>query len=233
MTGYLCLEGGQELWGAMREPDLRCIKLAGGWRASVTVIATAGVPDYGHKRAGRNAIKWFMRLGALNVRVVPIVDRDSAESAKNAKTLRKSKLIYLLGGSPHYLGQTLRDSASAAAMHSAWHDGAVISGSSAGAMVLCEQYYNPTDRQLYPGLNYLPNSIVLPHHNTFGQNWVDHLRGLAPTATLLGLDEHTAMINDGSKHWEVSGAAGVHLYTPEQQQSFMGGDSFQQAIANS
>ncbi len=232
MPGFLCLAGGQELWGAMREPDAICIKLAGGWRARIAVVATAAVEDNSQKRAGRSAIKWFIRRGAPNVRVVPIVDRISADSAENAQALRKANLIYLLGGSPHLLATTLRGTASGAALTDAWHSGSLISGSSAGAMVLCQHYINPKDRMLYPGFNFIPNSIVLPHHNSFGQTWVPHLRQIAPDSTLIGLDDHTAIINDQNDSWQVSGVGGAHLYQADQPQIYTRAETFQLAIAD-
>ena len=232
MSGYLCLQGGLELSGAMRELDRRCIELAGGWRVPIAIIPTALVDfNLSIRKVSLKARLWFLRLGAPNLKIVPIVDRDSAESPKNAAALRTAKLIFLLGGSPHYLGQTLRGSACASAMYEAWQNGAVISGSSAGAMILCEQYHNPKDRQLYPGLNYIPNSIVLPHHNAFGRGWVEHLHTLAPTATLLGLDEHTGMINDGGNRWQVFGAAGVHLFQSDKTSRFLRAATFRHPIA--
>ncbi len=36
--GYLLLEGGAEFGGAMREPDLRAIELAGGFEAPIRIF---------------------------------------------------------------------------------------------------------------------------------------------------------------------------------------------------
>ncbi len=44
-------------------------------------------------------------------------------------------------------------------------------GSSAGAMVLCEHYYDPDSQSVQPGLNLLAAVCVIPHHIVFGKGW--------------------------------------------------------------
>ena len=153
----------------MRLPDLRAMELAGGLHSRASIIPAAAAPDHNHHRAGLNGMRWFQSLGADNVTVLPLIDRKSADDASLAEILRRSKLIYMLGGFPRYLGQTLKGSACWDAMTMAHRNGAVIAGSSAGAMVLCEYYYNPADCRVCEGLCLMPGICVLPHHNTFGQ----------------------------------------------------------------
>ena len=143
-------------------------------------------------------------------------------------SIGRSRLIYLLGGFTGYLGETLKNSASWQAMLSAYEAGAVIAGSSAGAMVLCQYYYDPGKRQLVEGLNLLPNTCVLPHHNTFGKNWAAQLSQLLPQAILLGIDERTGMLDDdGSKTgWHVYGQGAVTVYRNGQPTIYGTGASF-------
>ncbi|MBK7449444.1 MAG: hypothetical protein IPJ47_08435 [Anaerolineales bacterium] len=108
--GYLLLEGGAEFGGRMSEPDLRAINLAGGVDAPICILPTAAAPDNNHKRAGNNGIMWFQGLGAKNVFTVDVVDKHSANDPALAERIRGSKLIYLLGGFTHYLGETLKGS---------------------------------------------------------------------------------------------------------------------------
>ncbi len=122
------------------------------------------------------------------------MDKSSANDFQIVEGLRSAKLIYLLGGFTHYLGQTLKDSRAWQAALEAWENGALIAGSSAGAMVLCEHYYDPGRGKVERGLNLVPNACVLPHHNTFGKNWVDKLKALLPGVILLGIDEYTGML---------------------------------------
>src|SRR5512141_361331 len=108
--GYLLLEGGAEFGGRMRDPDLHAIELAGGFDAPIRIIPTAAAPDNNDRRAGNNGIRWFQSLGAKDVTSLPLIDKASANDEKIASSLREAKLIYLLGGFTHYLGQTLKDS---------------------------------------------------------------------------------------------------------------------------
>jgi cyanophycinase len=211
--GYLLLEGGAEFGGRMREPDLRAIELAGGFDAPIRIIPTAAVPDNNHQRAGNNGLRWFQSLGAEDVISVPLSSKIRADDKDIAQSLREAKLIYMLGGFTHYLGQTLKDSLVWEAALEAYQNGAVIAGSSAGAMVMCESYYDPSAGRVHAGLNLVPNSLVLPHHDTFGKSWAPKLLNKIPAVTLIGIDEQTGMLNDGANGtWHVYGRGVVTLY---------------------
>ena len=209
--GYLLLAGGSEFGGGMREPDLKAIELAGGLDAPIRIIPTAAAPDNNHEHAGNNGIRWFESLRAQNVLSLPILDQVSANDESVVDDLRKAKLIYMLGGFPGYLGETLKGSLAWGAVLEAYRGGAVIAGSSAGAMVMCEYYYDPRQAQVLEGLNLVPNSIVLPHHDTFGKSWVSRLLEIAQV-TLIGIDEQTGILGDGGGSWTVYGRGEVTLY---------------------
>ena len=227
MAGHILLAGGAEFGGRMAEPDLRAIELAGGGDAPISIIPTAAAPDLNHERAGRNGVRWFESLGARNVAALPLIDRASADSPAVAAALRESRMIYLLGGFPLYLGQTLIGSASWRAMLAAYQAGAVVAGSSAGAMVLCQHYYNPEASQVLEGLGMLPNACVLPHHNTFGKGWAARLAALLPDSVLLGIDERTAMLDDAAgSAWRVYGQGAVTLYRQGQATGYPTGEQF-------
>lgn len=224
--GYLLLEGGAEFGGRMREPDLKAIELAGGFDAPIRIIPTAAAPDNNHQRAGNNGIRWFKSLGAKDVLSIPLIDKPSANDESIAKSLQSAKLIYMLGGFTGYLSETLAGSAAWNAVLEAYQAGAVIAGSSAGAMVMCEFYYDLNQGQVVSGLNLIPNSLVLPHHNTFGKSWAGRLLEV-PHITLIGIDEQTGMIDDGSrKVWSVLGRGAVTLYRNGQEEVYQTGNSF-------
>ena len=226
--GYLLLEGGAEFGGQMRDPDLRAIELAGGFNAPLRIIPTAAAPDDNHRRAGNNGIRWFQSLGVNDIESLPVIDKAAANDEEIANSLRDAKLIYLLGGFTHYLGQTLKESLAWKAVEDAHINGAVIAGSSAGAMVMCGFYYDPGSGKVVEGLNLVPNSLVLPHHNTFGKNWAPTLTKQLPDVTLLGIDERTGMIDDGKDGtWNVYGAGEVVLYRDGGMDRYNEGDSFE------
>ena len=211
--GLLLLEGGAEFGGQMALPDRRALALAGGPEVEVLIIPTAAAPDNNQRRAGENGRRWFSSLGARRVESLPLIDRSSAEDPALAERLRRAKLIYLLGGFPGYLGHTLIGSACWQACLEAYQAGAVIAGSSAGAMVLCEHYFDPESGEIMPGLNLLPGACVLPHHNTFGKSWAPRLTERLPSITLLGIDEQTGMIHVPGHGWEILGKGEVRMYS--------------------
>jgi cyanophycinase len=223
--GYLLLEGGAEFGGGMAEPDVRAIELAGGPDAPIVILPTAAAPDNNHKRAGRNGIRWFASLGATRLDLVPVVDRSSANDPSLAARIRSARFIYLLGGFPGYLGETLKDSLVWQAALEAGEEGAVIGGSSAGAMVLCEHYYDPYKSKLLGGLNLLPHVCVLPHHNNYGRNWAEPLSSQLPKDILIGLDEQTGILNTAPGLWTIYGTGKVTVYRAGQTQVHVRGET--------
>ena len=225
--GYLLLEGGAEFGGRMADPDRRALELAGGVDIPLCILPTAAAPDNNHNRAGQNGKRWFESLGARQVEVLPVIDRASANLPENAAAIQHSRLVYLLGGFTHYLGQTLSGSLCAEAMLQAYQDGAVLAGSSAGAMVLCQYYYHPGSGSVAQGLNYLPGTCFLPHHNTFGQGWADRLAELLPEQILIGVDEQTGIMDDGpGGTWRVYGKGAATIYRKGQAAVHHPGQSF-------
>ena len=198
----------------MAEADLHAINLAGGFKAPICILPTAAAPDNNHTRAGMNGVHWFRSLGAMQVSEVNVIDKVSANDPSLAQTLRSAKLIYLLGGFPEYLATTLQGSLTWETALEVFASGGGLAGSSAGAMVPGEHYYDPYVKKLLPGLNLVPGSCVLPHHNNFGREWVGSLSKLLPDTILVGIDEGTGMISGGDG-WQVYGKGGVTLYRPD------------------
>lgn len=225
--GYILLEGGAEFGGDMAIPDRRALELAGGPDIRISIIPTAAAPDNNHQRAGQNGMRWFQSLGATDVVALPLIDNQSANDPTLVAALRRSQVIYMLGGFPHYLGQTLLESAAWQAMLTAYKEGAIIGGSSAGAMVLCEYYYNPTTEKVLEGLGLLPGTCILPHHNTSGKSWAERLKRLLPETVLIGIDEETGMLNEGPHGmWQLYGKGEVTLYKGKLTERFNSGKPF-------
>jgi len=198
-----------------------------GVPAPVSVSSRLSQHRNNHQRAGENGLHWFQSLGAAFVTVLSLVDHASANEKDIVEALARSRFIYMLGGFPHYLAQTLTGSLSWRAILTAHGEGAVIAGSSAGAMVLCEYYYDPAAKKLEKGLNLIPGACVLPHYNTFGQSWAAELGQILPEIVFIGIDEETGMINNGPQgQWQVYGKGAVTLHRRRQCRYYRGKATF-------
>jgi cyanophycinase len=212
MAGHILLEGGAEFGGRMADPDRRAMALAGGPGAAIAIIPAAAAPDHNDRHAGQNGVRWFRRLGATQVAALPLTDRGSAEDPALARALRESRLIYLLGGFAGYLAETLAGSACWQAVLQAYAAGAVVAGSSAGAMVLCEHLCDFQAGTLGLGLNLLPGACLIPHYDTFGQRVAAAWAARLPEALLIGIDEQTGLLDDAPQgQWSVYGQGVVTL----------------------
>jgi cyanophycinase len=230
--GFILLEGGREFRQGMKPADERAMAVGGGRTARIRIIPAAAAPDDNDLRAGANGVAWFQALGGHDVRALPIINRVSADQPDLAEELEAAGLVFMLGGFTRYLAETLADSRAWEAMKTAHRAGAVIAGSSAGAMVLCEHYYDQASRQVMPGLKLLPGCCVMPHHNTFGKNWAPRLTQLLPSTTLLGIDEETGLLNEGpAGEWTVYGRGAVILYESSGQRMYRHGQRFLLPIA--
>jgi cyanophycinase len=130
----------------------------------------------------------------------------------------------MLGGFPCHLAQSLSGSNSWQAMLAAHRSGAVIAGSSAGAMVLCDYYYDPHQKNIFNGLGLISDACILPHHDTFGKRWAPRLAQRLVGVILIGIDEETGLLNDGpAGQWQVYGAGGVTLYKNDRKTHFTSG----------
>jgi cyanophycinase-like exopeptidase len=177
-------------------------------------LPTAAAPE------GEQSLRRWLDLGAaqaarLGVAQIPVVvrDRADAEQPDLAGLIDGAGLIYLSGGSPVYLAQTLRDTRVWTAIVAAWRSGAALAGCSAGAIALTG--WVPSMRAMRrepdPGLGLLPHLRVLPHFDRI-LGWVPDLltrAALHPPAgtTVIGIDEDTAIVDlTGAGHsWQVHG----------------------------
>jgi cyanophycinase len=161
MSGTLALVGGGE-WQEGCTFDTALLKASGG--TSVTVLPTAAAYEH-PERAVEQATQWFAERGA-DVRGLMVLRRPDAEDAANARAVRESRFLYLSGGSPMHLRSVLKDSEVWTALVETWRDGAVLAGSSAGAMALCDPMVDPRGGAFTVGLGLVEQLAFIPHHDT-------------------------------------------------------------------
>jgi len=68
-------------------------------------------------------------------------------------------------------------------------------------------------RRFADALEVVPDTVVLPHFDTFGQSWVESARDGAPRrgVLLLGLDERTSAVHTADAGWRCLGPGGITL----------------------
>jgi cyanophycinase len=210
MPGLLALVGGDEFKPGNEEQDRLMVAAAGAGPAYVVPTAAA---RQGPDRAVAHATEWFAGLG-LSLRELPVLKRSDAMKPSIAEEAAGAGFFYLVGGDPGLVAQVLRDSPVWRAMFDAWRAGAVLAGSSAGAMALCSHtlvratWPNRFHRRPMEALGAVQRTAVLPHYDTFGHKWVDSAREAAPELTLLGVDERSAAVwQDG--RWRAAGPGAV------------------------
>ncbi len=156
------------------------------------------------------------RMGVEPV-IVPVNTPEDANDPAMASLVEGAGLIYLSGGDPHYLANTLRDSLVWRAITDAWRAGAALAGCSAGAMALGS--WIPSLRHprsaATAGLGLLPRVGVIPHFDAFAKRIPDLVtRFVLPdesVTSVYGIDEKTALVG-GPSEWTVEGRASVwHL----------------------
>jgi cyanophycinase len=208
MPGPLALVGGGE-WreGCTFDRDL----LAASGAEEVLVLPTAAA--YEHPgRAVETAEQWFAGLGA-KVRGLMVLARPDAEQEANVAAIRDARFIYLSGGSPLHLRSVLKDSAAWDALCQAWQGGAVLAGSSAGAMALCDPMVDPRGGAFTLGLGLLAQVAIIPHHNTWSEEKAKRTITLAPKGLpIVGIDERTALIRAAGGAWNVAGVGSVVVF---------------------
>ena len=206
--GPVALVGGSE-WREGCTFDAALLEASG--QREVLVLPTAAA--YEHPgRAVEWATRWFAGLGG-QVRGLMVLARPDAEDEANAAAIRAARFIYLGGGSPLHLRSVLKDSLCWQAVLDAWHDGAVVAGSSAGAMAITDPMVDPRGGAFTLGLGLIEQLAIIPHHDHWSADKAHRTVVLAAAGLpVVGIDERTALIRDPDGRWHVEGAGQVAVY---------------------
>jgi cyanophycinase len=213
--GPIALVGSGEFLPAMEAVD--AVLLAGRPGRAV-VLPTAAAPE------GPERVDYWVRLGTDHYRrlgvepvALEVLDRDDAGDPAKAAAVDGAGLVYLSGGNPGYLADTLRGTAVLEAILTAWRAGAALAGCSAGACALTALADDTRSGATRPGLAIVPDLVVLPHFDRI-ERWSPGIverraAGLAPGQVLVGIDEDTALVT-GEDGWRVEGRQNVWIVDP-------------------
>ena len=207
-NGPLALVGGDE-WHPGCDFDAELLRASGG--ADVLVLPTAAAYEHPDK-AVEFAAAWFAGLGGT-VRGLMVLGRADAEDPENAAVVRGARFVYLGGGSPMHLRSVLKASKVWEALLEAWRDGAVVAGSSAGAMVLTDPMVDPRGGALTVGLGMVEQLAVIPHFGHENAEKVHRSIALAaPGLPVVGIPERTALVRDPDGTWRETGEGTVQVF---------------------
>ncbi len=224
--GPIALVGSGEYLSQMRDIEGSLLE---GRAPKYVQLATASVPD------GPEVVERWHQLGraqaaALGVEavIVPVETVADANNPTFVEMISGAGLIYLSGGNPGFLADTLRGSAIWDAIVTQWRGGAALAGCSAGAMAMTS--WIPSIRHPREGgtegLGLLKHVRVIPHFDRFGARIPDIVtRFLLPNESniaVIGIDEDTA-ITGGLENWAVVGEQSAWLLTHEGREQFRPG----------
>jgi cyanophycinase len=211
--GILALVGGAE-WQPGCEFDAELLERSGG--TDVVILPTAAAYEQ-PGRAVATAQAWFSSLGARAEGLMVLSHADACLE-ENARVVRGAGFVYLSGGSPLHLRSVLKGSAVFDAIGHAWRGGAVVAGSSAGAMVLCDPMVDPRGGAYTVGLGLLAQMAVVPHHDSGATEHLWRILELAPSGVpVAGIPERTALLREPSGEWRSAGEGEVTVFLDGRQ----------------
>ena len=238
MRGRLILAGSGEFTSAMDDLDREILAGIGKPRPRVAIVPTAsGLEDTPPSWVALGETH-FAALGA-DVVPVMVLRRDDAREPKWIEALRDVDWVYFSGGLPQHAINVLAGTPFWDEVLRLHRSGAVLAGSSAGAMMLGEKTYAPDDFDaaglpqrvsVRDGLAVLGRHFVVPHFDLLSQLspervqawidvWPEGLRGI-------GIDEDTAVV-EGTNGWTVRGRGrAVTMTSFERQQVHANGARF-------
>jgi cyanophycinase len=181
----------------------------------ILILPTASAPegDSVFARWGDMGMTHFTATG-IRAEVVPLKSRADAEDPDVVAALETAAAAYFSGGNPLYLADTLGGTAFWETLLRRVEAGLVYAGCSAGISVLGElapdsAAEDPASHDVWrPGLRIFPKVILAPHWDmldTYVPGLSQFIMSAAPPDyRLLGVDEHTAVLGDGTT-WTVAG----------------------------
>ena len=222
MAGEFGLVGGEEFRPGCEDMDREIMRASGQDPARVIIIPTAAVT--GPQKAANDGVTHFGSLGADAGRLM-VLERSQADDDAFIQPSQGAGVVYFTGGSPDHLLATLRESQLLKSILDAVDAGAVLAGSSAGAMVMGSMMRRPGVGEWVEALGIVPSVAVLPHQE--GSDPAEtsrQLRSQAPSGlTVLGIDARTGCLGRPGG-WRVVGSGKVTVYRGAEWQVYRSGE---------
>lgn len=220
MAGIIALVGGDEFQADCEGMDRALMAETESVHPSLLVIPTAAARENPMK-AAHNGVRYFSSLG-VDASELIVLDSDQANDETFVSPVDIVDAIYLTGGDPEYLLEVLTGSVLLRKIKKALNRGAVLIGSSAGAMVL-GSWMRSKDWMEALGLE--GGVVVLPHHEDSNPDTVlNNLEeSVSSGVAILGIDSKTCCFRD-SVNWKILGAGEVTVYQAGRWRRYCSGE---------
>ena len=159
MSGEIGLVGGEEFRSGCENMDQEIMRASGRGPAKVLIIPTAAVT--GPAKAANDGVTHFAKLGG-DAGQLMVLEKSQAEDVEFVKPVQSADVVYFTGGSPDHLLATLKDSLLLKQILKSWNEGAVLAGSSAGAMVMGSWMRRPGGGEWVEALGVVPGLPCSP-----------------------------------------------------------------------
>ena len=215
-AGAIALVGSGEYSVPMQELETQLLHraISAGKKNHFVQIPTASSHEGDASRA-----KWKRlgqeqsdRIGSECI-YLPVHEREDAFNPEYIDAINGAGLIYFSGGDPHRVAEVFNGSPLWNEIVAQWETGTSLAGCSAGAMAFGGTIMGIRKSHHSPGLGLLPGIEVIPHYDKM-LGWLpdrvsSFMARSVTNATLLGIDENTALVYTDA--WRKFGRGNVHV----------------------
>lgn len=192
------------------------IAKAGGVKARLVVLTVATEQP---ETVGAEYRYVFSRLGADDIDIVHVADRAMANERTTIEAVERATGLFFTGGDQLRITSTIGGTRLDAAMLAAYHRGAVIAGTSAGASAMSDTMIVTGDDEdaptrntlnMAPGMGLLRDVIIDQHFAQRGR--IGRLLSAIaqnPRALGVGIDEDTAIVVHPDQRFTAIGSNAV------------------------
>lgn len=196
-TGTLALIGSGEYLPGMQPVDqflLSCLPVPAHVVCLPTAAGTEGTSrlKYWHDLAFNH----FSKMGVASIQSLEIFDRTRAGQSELIRPIKRSNFIYLSGGKPTHLYESLNGTPAWEAIQGVLKRGGILAGCSAGAMIFGEKIpdLRMASSFTHPGFGFLPGVFIVPHFDEIPAIIKLGISRLSKKMTMVGIDGYTALV---------------------------------------
>lgn len=215
-AGAIALVGSGEYSVQMQELETELLHraISRGKRNTFVQIPTASSHegDGSREKWKRLGQEQSDRIGSECI-YLPIHVREDAFNPDFVDAIKDAGLIYFSGGDPHRVAEIFNGSPLWNEIVAEWKTGTSLAGCSAGAMAFGGTIMGIRKSRHSEGLGLLTGIEVIPHYDKM-LGWLPDrvaafIANTVSDATLLGIDENTALVHTDA--WRKFGRGNVHV----------------------